>query len=348
MRINVDDHKLMYHPERVAEWLKEGDCYPVYVEFGLTNKCNHRCGFCALDWMKHGGADIDKSVMKRTLKEMAECGVKSTMFAGEGEPLIHKNACDFVHYASEQGIEVAITSNGVLFDENKARECLPYLSWIRFSIDAGTRETYAKLHGTKPEDFDKVIRNIRSASEIKKNDKLKCVIGTQALLLPENAGELEKFVETIKWTGADNVQIKPYSQHPSSHNRQSIHYPDYADLKSRVEKFENPRFQVIFREQTMQRLEEKFPYPYCFGSSFFALVDARGNVMPCNLFYNNPDFIYGNLNEESFSEIWKGEKRRKVREKLAVTDRCREVCRLDPCNRYLHRLKNLNSHDKFI
>ena len=41
----VDNHKLMYHPERVTEWRERKDCYPIYVEIGPTNACNHRCIF---------------------------------------------------------------------------------------------------------------------------------------------------------------------------------------------------------------------------------------------------------------------------------------------------------------
>ena len=51
-KIDIDSHKLMYHPERVAEWKEKGDCYPIYVEIGLTNVCNHKCIFCGLDWAR--------------------------------------------------------------------------------------------------------------------------------------------------------------------------------------------------------------------------------------------------------------------------------------------------------
>ena len=66
---------------------------------------------------------------------------------------------------------------------------------------------------------------------------------------------------------------------------------------------------------TLERIEEGMGYPKCYGLPFFALIDARGNVLPCNLFYGNEEFIYGNLYKENFSEIWKGEKRKEVLKK---------------------------------
>jgi len=83
---------------------------------------------------------------------------------------------------------------------------------------------------------------------------------------------------------------------------------------------------------------------------FFTLIDAKGNVIPCNLFYNLPEFYYGNLNEKSFSEIWKSEQRKKVIEKIKETklSSCRAGCRLDPANKYLKQLKNPHPHVNFI
>lgn len=150
----IDNHKLIYHPECVTHWMKNGDCFPVYVEIGLTDKCNHRCIYCALDWLSKDGLNIEKDIMLKTLEDLASNGVKAVMFAGEGEPLLHANISAFVRHAKENGLAVAITTNGVLFNREEAEECLPYLSWIRFSVDAGDPEVYARVHRIKQEDLE--------------------------------------------------------------------------------------------------------------------------------------------------------------------------------------------------
>ena len=48
--IRIDSHKLIYHPDAVAGWLKGENIYPIEIEIGLTNACNHRCTFCAVDY----------------------------------------------------------------------------------------------------------------------------------------------------------------------------------------------------------------------------------------------------------------------------------------------------------
>jgi radical SAM protein with 4Fe4S-binding SPASM domain len=350
MTLNVDNHKLMYHPKRVAEWKDSGDCFPVYVEIGPTNRCNHKCIFCALDWVKKGGHDIDTKTMLKTLKDMAAAGVKSVMYAGEGEPLLHKDINLFIKGAKENGIDVAMTTNGVRFDKKMAEECLPHLSWIRFSVDAGTKETYAIIHRTREEDFDKVIRNIADAAEVRDRLGLKTVIGVQFLLIPENIHEASGLARIVCDAGADNIQIKPYSHHPSSHNQISMQYSQHDSLEGELLALQSDKFKVSFRKQTMARLESERDYTECLGLPFFALIDAKGNVIPCNLFYDQEDFTYGNINKQSFKEIWLGEQRKRVRQKVISQgcENCRDGCRLDVINRYLHRIKHPEDHDNFI
>ncbi|VVB83540.1 Coenzyme PQQ synthesis protein E [uncultured archaeon] len=346
MKINVDNHKLMYHPKRVDEWSEKGDCFPIYVEIGPTNNCNHRCKFCALDWLKHGIQEIDRDVMISTLKDMAEHGVKSVMFAGEGESLLHKDIGLFVQKAKEYGLDVSITTNGVAFTKEKMEQCLPNLSWIRFSVNAGSPETYSFLHQTNLTDFEKVIDNIKQAVRFRNENGLKTTIGVQIVMLPDNIDEILKLAEILKNIGADNLQLKPYSHHPKTKNFFELDKKEYDKLEE-IKKLNSDTFEVLFRKETIERLEEGITYPRCYGLSFFSLIDSRGNVLPCNRFYNSEEFIYGNIHQQSFSDIWQGDKRKEVSAKIKLSE-CGKGCKLDVCNKYLYRIKNPHPHDNFI
>jgi len=345
----IDNHKLIYHPESVTQWMNNGDCFPVYVEIGLTDKCNHRCIYCALDWLTQDGLKIEKDIMLRTLEDMAGNGVKSVMFAGEGEPLLHGNISDFVKHAKDSGLAVAITTNGVLFDREKAEECLPYLSWIRFSVDTGDPEVYASVHRTKQADLERVVLNIKNTSEIKKKKGLNVDIGVQALLIPQTIDHITTLAEKAREAGADNLQVKPYSQHPHSKNSFCLDR-DLADLEKELKSLETNDFRIFFRKNTIQRLLTGAAYDRCHGLPFFALITASGYVVPCNMFYERSDYYYGNLYKETFHDIWTGSRRKKVMQAMAEQNMnaCRSACRLDPINRYLHRLKNPEPGDVFI
>ncbi len=348
--LKLDTHKLNYHPGRVDLWLKGDKIFPIYLELGITSACNHRCIFCALDFTGYKGKFIDTKVMLDALTDMASHGIRSIMFGGEGEPTLHKDFSLFVEHAKKHGMDVALTTNGVLFTKSIAEKTLPHMSWVKFSVDAATPETYAKIHGTKEADLGKLMQNIKDAAEIKRKNNLKVKIGTQVLLINDNSSEVVMLAEKVREAGADYLVVKPYSQHPLSSKRFKLDYDNLKSLKPKVEATSTKDFKAVFRLDTMEKLKSEAPYEKCYGLPFFALIDAEGNIIPCNLFYDNKEFYYGNLYDNSFSEIWLGKKREEVIRKLDCkgTKECRENCRLDPINRYLHSLKNPPEHVNFI
>lgn len=344
-------HKLHLHPERVAEWLARGDCYPLKIEIGPTNRCNHRCSFCALDFVERDGVDINTDVMVSALEEMAQPGrVKGVYFAGEGEVLLHRDFPRFVQVASNAGMGVAMSTNGALLTHEKADQILPYLTWIRFSVDAAEKPTYARVHGTREGDFEKVLEGIRYSAELKRKLGLNVDIGTQAVLLPENSGEMVRLANLMKDAGADNFQVKPYSQHPSSHNHFSVDYSALTRLENDLKEVSTPKFNVVYRRGTMERLVEDREYSACLGLPFFNLITAHGDLIPCNIFYGKQEFVLGNLNKQTFSQIIEGPQRREVIARLnanGITE-CRKGCPIDAMNRYLDQLTKLRGVDKII
>lgn len=350
--INLEGHKLMYHVNRVSQWLNNKEIAPIYVEIGPTSACNHRCIFCAFDYLRgQKKSQLDKDVLIKNLKSMAQFGVKSIMFGGEGEPFIYPHLLEVSKSAYEFGLDLAITTNGVLFTEDKF-EILKYLQWIKISIDAGTEENYARIHGTQKEDFLKLLINLKAAGEYKKRNKLSCVIGCQIVITDETINEIEELIKKIKDFGLDYLVLKPYIKHPESINRLYLNSKDYDSmLTGLVEKYKGS-FNIIYRKQTFEETEKaKLDYPICHGINFMGLIDAKGNVIPCSVFYNKKEFICGNINEQSFEQIWKSSKRKEIVKNVYEKGNanCRNHCRLNSINQYLYKLKTKDiMHVNFI
>ena len=353
-KYRIDSHKLIYHVSRVNDWLKGNCIYPIYAEISPAGTCNHRCIYCALDFMEYQTRFLDSRVLKERLSEMASCGLKSIMYAGEGEPLLHKEIVDIINHTKQTGIDVAITTNGVLFREDIIESTLENITWIKVSINGGTKETYAKIHKTNPESFERVISNMSYAAKIKRERGYKCTLGMQLILLPENSEEIKLLAQRAKDIGMDYLVIKPYSQHPSSRTNKykEIKYSDYFYLSDELNSFKDDKFSVIFRMNTMEKWDEKKrTYRHCLALPFWSYIDAGGTVWGCSIYLNDENFSYGNIYKNSFREIWEGEKRiNSVRwaEEELDTSRCRVNCRMDEVNRYLWELKHLPEHVNFI
>lgn len=353
-KIKIDSHKLIYHIPRVYHWLKRGDTYPIYIEIGIYGGCNHRCIFCAFDFLKYKPDILDKGCLERFVKEAADRGVKAILYSGEGEPLLHKDVSDIIMVTRKSGIDVALVTNGVMLDKEKSKRILGHLTWLKVSLDAGTEETYAVIHGAKRRDFNTVINNIKGAVKIKEKNRYNCTIGVQFLLLPQNYRGVAALARILAELGVDYLVIKPYSQHPSSINKigANLNYRNLLHLQEKLAKYSRGNFRVLFRRNAMEKLsEDKKPYDYCLGLPFATHITAAGDVYPCNIFVGKKEFVFGNICQESFKQIWQGRRRKKIMHWIYNNwdiKNCRKSCRLDEINRYLWELKNPDSHVNFI
>ncbi len=348
---NFDKPKLMYHPKRVADWLARGvTSGPIYTELELTTRCNQACVFCGVDHIVNKDiSNIDPALAERIVDQLCGIGNKSIMICGHGEPLLHPFAQRIVAYASARS-SVSVTTNGEALDE-KRLDLIDRLEWLRFSVNGCNPESYAKIHGVSKDAFPQVMANISRAVARKKRLGLKVTIGTQLVLLAENAKGVVDLAARFKEMGVDYFSVKPYSQHPKSRCRLDVNYESFYEMEDRLRKLQDDSFKIIFRARSMAQADKEKPYGKCYGTHFMNFISATGEVWECNVFAGDPRFRIGNIHKESMAEIWNGELRRKVLtfiDKNLSQEECRRECRMNACNNYLWRLKNPRDHDNFI
>ena len=346
----LDSHKLHLHPERVAQWLRDKDewetakaIYPIYVEVSPVGGCNHSCLMCGVDYVLEANAaagkipQLDPGIFGAALLEMGRAGVKSLMFAGAGEPTLYKPLNSMTRTATLAGIDVALTTNGILLDKVDVAQ----MTWVKISFNGGTREAYEAVHKANKGDYDRVTANIRDAV----NRAGKCTIGMQMVLLPENAHTVDDFKRLSDELKVEYAVIKPFSQHHFSVNKQ------YAKFDPRAIKIVD-QGRLLVRRKAMEAVSSEIPYDKCLATPhFWAYISENGDVYGCSAYLLDERFNYGNINKHTFKEIWEGEKRheswRYIREDLDISE-CRQSCRMDSVNRYLTQVVNGVPHGNFI
>lgn len=350
----IDSHKLLFHPHRVAKWLDGETIAPLYVEISPTGLCNHRCLFCAKDYLGYPARYLETGTLLQRLTELGALGVRSIMYGGEGEPLLHPDIALIVEQSRLAGIDVAMSTNGVFLSRELAARILPLMSWLKISINAGTPSGYARIHRTGEDDFQTVLDNLTSAAILVRDNGWDCTLGAQAVLLPENAGEMEALAVRVREAGASYLVIKSYSQHHRSNTQiyAKIDYSCYDELAASLSQLATDRFSVIFRRHAMDKLQRsERGYDRCLALPFWAYIDSAGDVWGCSSYIGDDRFRYGNINESSCRDIWEGERRQRSLDFVAHglnTVGCRLNCRMDEINRYLRELQHPSKHVNFI
>lgn len=348
----IDSHKLMFHVKRVADWLDNKLIYPVYMEISPCGACNHRCSFCSVDFMGYRKNFLDAGLLKEKISELHGLGLKSIMFAGEGEPFLHRKLPEIIVHTKNTGIDVAVTTNGVLMKPHVTDEILDSVKWIKVSLNAGTADTYSKIHGTKPEDFNTVFSNIEYAVRKREHQKSKCTLGIQILLIPENYHEVEALAQKSRDAGADYLVVKPYTHHYKNIHEYEIKYQEYEFLSEKLIPYNTDSFNVIFRANAMKKWDDKQRnFSRCVCLPFWSYIDAEGNVWGCSAHLLEERFKYGSIKTQTFKEIWEGKKRSdslKWVESFLDIQSCKLNCRMAEVNRYLNELIDPNDHVNFI
>ncbi len=354
-KFRIDGHKMAYHTARVSDWLGGSMVYPIYVEISPSGLCNHRCVFCAYDFIGYPNRRLDTERLLPFIGEMARCGVKSVLYAGEGEPLLHKDISKIVTHTRTSGIDVGMFTNGQLLKREISEAMLSDLTFLRFSFNGGTDESYAQVHGVASGVFNKVIANIAAAVDLKRKNALAVDIGAQYVLLPENKDSAVEAVKILRDIGVDYVAIKPFvhqSPMQSYQMKGQLIMEEITDILAVAEALSNERFNAIARRSAFDKPNTGRGYNHCYGTSFISVVNSAGQVSSCPSYWDKEEFLFGNIYENTFEEIWFGPKRKSVLnylENTIDTHACPSNCRPHNVNEFLWEIRHPTiKHINFI
>jgi radical SAM protein with 4Fe4S-binding SPASM domain len=261
---------------------------PISMYIEPTNACNIRCRFCPTGdqaLIKQVGRKTG-TMTQETWDRIAESlfdlpPIKIINFYKDGEPLVNKNLAKWARELKNMQVaeKIYIKTNGLLLDPANTAALAPNFDMIGISVIAPSAEGYKRLAGVSMdyEKFKATIANLYRRRQGTLYIKMAIVDHT-----PE---DIEKFYSDFEGI-SDYIAVE------------NLHGWTRTDLKDfTLGHQDNKTFDGV---PNVKRL-------VCAWPLYQMAINWNGTVQPCNEDWSWVN-IMGNVNQESISKIWNGDK----------------------------------------
>ena len=156
--------KILYFPEHLQALVDKKEAYPIHMQLGPVNYCNHDCTFCfaarsMFDAQEVPRQRIDVERLMEVVEEMIPLGLRSATLVGSGEPTLHPRIDEIISGLGDLGVEVGLFTNGSCVTDKTASAIAKHCTFVRFSLTGATKEIHDLVHANG--DFDRVIENMK-------------------------------------------------------------------------------------------------------------------------------------------------------------------------------------------
>jgi tungsten cofactor oxidoreducase radical SAM maturase len=319
-RLSEDSTKRAYLPSGTECWLEQkdntlillpllSDIRKLYIE--PTTDCNLNCLTCVRNVWQDIKASMDIGVYYELMKQTEELPqLKSIIFGGIGEPLIHPHILEMIQLARKKNLEVTLSTNGIHLDKLKAVELIKLgVKRLIISLDGVKPETYSGIRGAL---ISQVLENIRILNDMKRNmNYLLPAVEIEFVALKRNIEELTTLCELASQYAVSRVLVSNVLAHTKEMPRppfQIRSWPVKLDTWVLLGTPDLPKMHWG-AEQRCQFIQDKA-----------LVIGWDGSVVPCyalshNYSYYTVDgrlkhvsrYTKGHILQKSLLEIWTGE-----------------------------------------
>jgi MoaA/NifB/PqqE/SkfB family radical SAM enzyme len=279
----------------------------------VTYRCNARCTMCN---RYKAPSRPDEEISLDTIKKLPK--MYFTNITG-GEPFIREDLPDIVRELYKKSDRIVISTNGYFTDRIIAlAEEFPEVG-IRVSIE-GLEQTNNEIRGL-PDGFNRGYSTLKKLVEMKHPD-----VGFGMTVQDRNAPDLVPLYELSNELGMEFATASLHNSFYFVEAKNIIHdrpmvAKNFEDLINELLKSNEPKkwFRAYFNHGLINYIYGQprlLPCDMAFDTFF---IDPYGDVMPCN--GTKDKEVMGNLNEQSWDELWGSEQAERVRNVVRHCDR---------------------------
>ncbi|NGO73374.1 radical SAM protein [Streptomyces boncukensis] len=308
----------LYQPSgwpRVLEAASSGPSSgPLVVDLDPTTFCDLACPECISGKLLNQGRFTPERLAELA-GELVEMSVRGVVLIGGGEPLAHRGTRQVMRTLGEAGIAIGVVTNGTLIKQN-LDELARYASWVRVSVDAGTRDTYGLFRPDRRgrSVFDKVIGNMRLLAGVKRG-----ALGYSFLVitrrepdgtLVSNHHEVLRAAQLAHELGCDYFETK--AMFDDGHHIIQVPHDVLESVDSQLAQaaeLESETFQIV-NSSTLTSLRARVgpvqpkEYHRCPIAELRTLVTPSG-VYVCSYHRGNDGAKIGDAVTERLPDIWR-------------------------------------------
>ena len=152
------------------------------LRISITDRCNYRCVYCRTGNEGAQYSELPITDYLRLTRIFVNLGIEKVRLTG-GEPLLRKGLIELIRESAKlrtrlsgDPLDLAVTTNGHLLEDQAARLKGAGLSRITVSMDAVDADTFARITRV-PDSFEKVQRGIQAAQKAGLGPvKVNCVV----------------------------------------------------------------------------------------------------------------------------------------------------------------------------
>lgn len=286
---------------------------PVSISFEPTTSCNLRCPECpsGLRSFTRPTGMLQRSLFENVIDQLAN-HLGYLTFYFQGEPYLHPQFMEMVQYASRKGIYTSTSTNAHFLRDEQARQTVASgLDRLIISIDGTTQDSYEsyRVGGS----LEKVIEGTRNMVRWKQELKSQSPhLVFQFLVVRQNEHQIPDVYRLAREIGVDQVVLK---------TAQIYDFENGSPLLPRDQRYSR------YKKNTSGKYEIKNELlNHCWKMWHSCVITWDGKVVPC-CFDKDAHFVLGDLNEQSFEEIWFGEKYNAFRKTLLQSRSEIEICK---------------------
>ena len=350
--------KILQHIDRIHEWRETGISRPITYELDLTNRCNNKCPHCFGFYnRKKNLVSMPYEFANDILHQIKYFGGKAITFTGGGEPLMHPDFCKLAKKAHDLNIDVALITNGNLLNAENIKCILENCTWVRISLDAGTKEVYKERHGMNHESYKKLLEKIRKLCELKKKMKSKTKIGLGYLTPLGENGDVVDFLMLAYLLEIDYVQFRPMLNYfgnkiEQDNKKSATLVEDICNMDSRdiSSKKKLHKWDILCSKHKYDKIISgniSKEYGKCYGHNFATVISSTGKMYICCHMRGVEKYCLGDLHKQELQEIWKSERRFEISKRINFND-CPQLCRCDNFNEILWNISKEKEHVNFL